>query len=91
MRAARSTFQTNSAADIAGRQTASEAAIGNILFDLFYLQSRGVKNVLLANLPDLGGAPEAVALGLQAASTDANCASMRSSRPCRPSARRAWG
>ena len=71
MRAARSTFQTNSAADIAGRQTAAEAAIGNILLDLFYLQSKGVKNVLLANLPDLGGAPEAVALGLQAASTDA--------------------
>ena len=39
MRAARSTFQTHSAADIAGRQTAAEAAIGNILLDLFYLQS----------------------------------------------------
>jgi len=71
MRAARDAFQTNSAADIAGRQTAAEAAIGNLLVDLFYLQSRGVKNVLLANLPDLGGTPEAVSLGLQAASTDA--------------------
>jgi outer membrane lipase/esterase len=71
MRAARDAFQTNSAVDIAGRQTAAEAAIGNILVDLFYLQSKGAKNVLLANLPDLGGTPEAVSLGLQAASTDA--------------------
>lgn len=71
MRAARSAFQTNSAADIAGRQAAAEAAISNILVDLFYLQSKGVKNVLLGNLPDLGGTPEAVSLGLQAASTDA--------------------
>lgn len=71
MRAARAAFQTNSAVDIAGRQTAAEAAIGNILVDLFYLQSKGAKNVLLANLPDLGGTPEAVSLGLQAASTDA--------------------
>lgn len=71
VRAARTTFQTNSAADIAGRQSAAEAAVTNILVDLSYLQSKGVRNVLLANLPDLGGTPEAVSLGLQAASTDA--------------------
>ena len=71
MRAARDAFQTNSATDIAGRQAAAETAISEILVDLVYLQSKGVKNVLLANLPDLGGTPEAVSLGLQAASTDA--------------------
>lgn len=72
MRDARSAFQTNSAADQAGRQAAAAAAANNLLNGLGFLASVGAKNILLANLPDLGATPEAVALGLVDASSDAS-------------------
>ena len=71
MRDARSLFTTNSAADNAGRQLAANAAVTNLAQSLGFLASRGVKHVLVSDLPDLGGTPEANFLGLGAASTDA--------------------
>jgi len=72
MRDARSAFQTGSAADAAGRQAAAEAAVESLATSLGFLASRGAQNVLIANLPDLGATPEAAALGLVAASSDAS-------------------
>jgi outer membrane lipase/esterase len=72
MRDARTAFQTNSAADQAGRAAAAAAATTNILNSVLALASAGARNVLLMNLPDLGFTPEAIALGLSAASTDAS-------------------
>lgn len=72
MRDARSAFQTDSPADQAGRQGAAQAAVGNLISNLGFLASKGATNVLVGNLPDLGATPEAVALGLVPASSDAS-------------------
>jgi len=72
MRDARSAYTTNSAADQAGRQAAAAAAANNLAVGLALLASKGAKNILLANLPDLGLTPEAALLGLQSASSDAS-------------------
>lgn len=72
MRDARSAYQTNSAADQAGRQAAAQAAASNLINNLGFLASKGVTDVLLGNLPDLGRTPEAAALGLVGASTNAS-------------------
>lgn len=71
MRDARSAFQGNTAADAAGRQAAAAAAANNLFQEIMFLASKGARHVLIANLPDLGATPEAFALGLTAASTDA--------------------
>ena len=70
MRDARSTFQTASAADAAGREAAAQATVGNLVSSLGFLALHGAKHVLVSNLPDLGGTPEAGLLGLRYASTD---------------------
>jgi outer membrane lipase/esterase len=56
----------------ATRQAAAAAAAANIGGALGLLASKGAKNVLLANLPDLGYTPEAALLGLTAESADAS-------------------
>jgi phospholipase/lecithinase/hemolysin len=70
MRDARSLFPTNSFADNAGRESAAEAAIANLVTSIGYLAAQGAKHVLVSNLPDLGNTPEAALLGLQFASSD---------------------
>lgn len=72
MRDARSSFQGNAPADVAGRQAAAAAAAGNLMSAIGFLASAGAQHVLLMNLPDLGLTPEAVALGLAAPSSDAS-------------------
>jgi phospholipase/lecithinase/hemolysin len=72
MRDARTAFPTNSAADQAGRQAAANTAASALTSTLSAMAAKGVKNVLLSSLPDLGNTPEAVALGVVAASTDAS-------------------
>ena len=71
MRDARSAFTTNSAADNLGREQSAEIAVNNLKFSLGFLAAHGARHVLVSNLPDLGGTPEANFLGLSAASTDA--------------------
>ena len=71
MRDARSAFPTMDAAGATGRAAAAAAAANNIGTALQLLAADGARNVLIANLPDLGTSPEAVALGLTAPSTDA--------------------
>lgn len=71
MRDARSEFFGNSAADQAGRQAAAAAAANNILTLVGALAAEGARRVLISTLPDLGATPEALALGLGAASSDA--------------------
>lgn len=68
MRDARSVVGGNSAS----RQAAAAAAVNNLATTIGYLASVGAKNVLVANLPDLGYTPEAILLGLQGASSDAS-------------------
>jgi len=72
MRDARTAFPTNSVADQAGRQAAATTAATALTTTLAAMAGKGVKNVLLSNLPDLGNTPEAAALGVVAASTDAS-------------------
>jgi outer membrane lipase/esterase len=58
----------------AGAATIPGAATGatdNLKTALSQLAGKGAKNVLVANLPDLGNTPEAVALGLVGVSTQA--------------------
>jgi phospholipase/lecithinase/hemolysin len=50
---------------------AALAATGNLQTALGLLAADGARNVLVANLPDLGATPEAVGLGLVAVSTQA--------------------
>lgn len=71
MRDARLAYQTNSAADQAGRQASAAAAVSYLQQTIGLLYAKGARHVLLANLPDLGRTPEAVGLGLTLASTDA--------------------
>jgi len=70
MRDARSAFPTMDAAGAAGRLAAAQAAAGNIRTALQMLAADGARHVLVANLPDLGGTPEAFGLGLVAPSSD---------------------
>jgi len=70
MRDGRTTFQTNSLADQAGRQAAAQAAANNLIMGLGFLASHGAHNVLISNLPNLGGSPEAFLTGLVAPSID---------------------
>jgi phospholipase/lecithinase/hemolysin len=72
IRDARSAFPTNSAGDQAGRQAAAEATANNLRTGLGLLAGAGARHVLIATLPDLGNTPEASALGLVAASSDAS-------------------
>jgi phospholipase/lecithinase/hemolysin len=72
MRDARTAFPSNSATDQAGRQTAANTAASALTSTLQVMAAKGVKNVLLSSLPDLGNTPEAVSLGVVAASTDAS-------------------
>lgn len=71
MRQARADFPTNSLSDAAGRQAAAAqtaAALGDVLTGLATL---GARHVMIMNIPDLGKTPEAFALGLVDASSDA--------------------
>jgi len=52
------------------RQDAAQAAATNLFNSVALLAQKGAKNVLIANLPDLGATPEAGLLGARAASTD---------------------
>lgn len=72
MRDARSAYTSDSAADQAGRQAAALDAIGDLGTALGVLASKGAKHVLVSTIPDLGQTPEAAALGLVLASTDAS-------------------
>jgi outer membrane lipase/esterase len=65
MRDARSAASTD-----ASRQAAAAAAVGNLFNSVALLASSGAKHVLISNLADLGGTPEAALLGLVANSTD---------------------
>ncbi len=70
MRDGREAFKTDSAADQAGRQNAAMAAAQNLIQGLGFLALHGAHNVLISNLPNLGGTPEAVLTGLVAPSID---------------------
>ena len=73
MRDARRDFaDMGSAADAASRQAAAVTAVTQLGQTVGYLASKGARNVLIANLPDLGFTPEAALLGKQAASSDAS-------------------
>ena len=72
MRDARSTYQGDTAGDQAGRQNAAQAAIGNLINGLGFLAAQGAKHAMVASMPDLGATPEAAALGLVDASSDAS-------------------
>ena len=53
------------------RQAAANAAATNIFNSVALLAGKGATTVLISTLPDLGGSPEAVSLGLVSQSTDA--------------------
>lgn len=72
MRDARTAFPTMDAAGAAGRLNAATAAANNLRTAIGQLAAKGARNVLIANLPDLGNTPEAVALNLVAPSSDAS-------------------
>lgn len=57
--------------DATSRQAAAQAAANNLITSLGVLAGNGAKEVLITNIPDLGATPEAVGLGLAAASSDA--------------------
>lgn len=72
MRDARFNFQEDTPADQLSRQQAAITAITDLANTIGYLAARGARNVLIANLPNLGNTPEAALIGLQAASADAS-------------------
>lgn len=55
------------AADIQARETASNSALDNLMASLGLLATKGARNFLVANVPDLATTPEALALGTSAA------------------------
>jgi outer membrane lipase/esterase len=55
----------------ASRQAAAQNAADNLIQSIGFLASHGAEYVMVASVPDLGRTPEAVGLGLSAASTDA--------------------
>lgn len=71
MRDARSTAPGSSSLETSFRQLSADAAIANLKGSLGVLAQRGAHHVLISTLPDLGATPEAFALGVTAASTDA--------------------
>jgi outer membrane lipase/esterase len=72
MRDARTAFPGMTPADEAGRQAAADAAIGALGTAMQAMAAKGVRNVLVSSLPDLGATPEAIGLGVVAASSDAS-------------------
>jgi phospholipase/lecithinase/hemolysin len=56
----------------ATRAAAAAVAINDLASTVGFLASRGARNILISTLPDLGFTPEAVLLGLVAASSDAS-------------------
>jgi outer membrane lipase/esterase len=54
----------------ATRQAAALAAATNLFNSVALIASRGARNILIANVPDLGTTPEAALLGLVANSSD---------------------
>ncbi|MCQ1549064.1 MAG: SGNH/GDSL hydrolase family protein [Candidatus Accumulibacter phosphatis] len=70
LRDARSAHPADSPTDDAERAAAAATVAANITTALGLLAEAGARHFLLANLPDLGKTPEAVALGVAAASTD---------------------
>lgn len=72
MRDARTSFPTMDSVGANGRLTAATNAANNLRTAISQLAARGARNVLVANLPDLGNTPEAVALNLVAPSSDAS-------------------
>ncbi len=71
MRDARTAFQGVTLVDQAAHFNAALEAITNLGNTVGYLAASGAKHILISNLPDLGATPEAVLLGLTAASSDA--------------------
>ena len=65
MRDARTAFIGTSAAAQAGRHAAAQAAANNMIQALGFLNLAGAKHVLISNLPNLGGTPEAFLLNSQ--------------------------
>lgn len=70
LRDARSANPAATAADALNRLAAATAAAANVTNTLAALAQAGARHFLISNLPDLGRTPEAVALGVAAASTD---------------------
>lgn len=58
--------------DAATRQADAVAAVSNLYTSMAFLASKGAKNVLISNLPDLGFSFEAVLLGKTLESSDAS-------------------
>lgn len=58
--------------DATSRQLAAQTAINSLYASMGYLASKGAKNVLISNLPDLGFSPEAFLLNAIAESHDAS-------------------
>lgn len=58
--------------DATTRQADAVAAVSNLYTNMAYLASKGAKNVLISNLPDLGYSFEAVLLGKTLESSDAS-------------------
>ena len=70
LRDARSAHPGATAGDAAARLAAANTAASNLTNALAALAKAGARHFLISNLPDLGKTPEAVALGVTAASTD---------------------
>lgn len=70
LRDARSAHPADTPTDDAERAAAAATVAANITTALGLLAEAGARHFLLVNLPDLGKTPEAVALGVAAASTD---------------------
>jgi phospholipase/lecithinase/hemolysin len=74
LRDARSANPGNTPAEAAARAAAAATAAQGVGTALGLLAQAGARNFLVANLPDLGGSPEAVANNVVAASTDVTLA-----------------
>ena len=70
LRDARSASPGSTAADAAARAVSAATTAANITNSLALLARAGARHFLISNLPDLGRTPEAVGLGIVAASTD---------------------
>ena len=71
LRDARSANPGGTAADAAARAASAATTAANVTNSLALLARAGARHFLISNLPDLGRTPEAVSLGVVAASTDA--------------------
>ena len=70
LRDARSANPGGTAADAVARAAAAATTAANVTKALALLAQAGARHFLISNLPDLGRTPEAVGLGVVAASTD---------------------